>query len=92
MLYVLIGSRGDVTREQMMEVYPEHKVLLDDYVARGLLIEAGPFLNEEGGSMGIFRSAEAAEQFSKEDPFTRIGAVKEYKIYEWKTVVGSLTE
>jgi uncharacterized protein YciI len=39
------------------------------------------------GSMAIFRTREAAEQFAKEDPFILEGIVKSFVIKDWRDEV-----
>ena len=81
MKYVVIGVGTGATMEQLMAVYPRHKVLVEEMVKRGLVIGIGPFADR--GNMGIFRTKEAAEEFIKRDPFNLEGLVKEYTLREW---------
>jgi uncharacterized protein YciI len=67
--------------EQIMAVYPRHKVVVDAFVARGEVIGIGPFADR--GNMAIFRTREAAEAFVAEDPFVLEGLVKSVAIREW---------
>ena len=83
MLYVVIGTSAGKAREEIMAIYPRHKAFMEPLIARGELVGIGPFTDPEGGNMGLFRTREAAEAFSKLDPFLLEGAVKEYKIKEW---------
>ncbi len=78
---VVIGERADVTMEQIMAVYPRHKVVVDRFVAMGVVVGIGPF--SDRGNMAIFKNMAAAEQFVKEDPFIAEGMVKSYVIKEW---------
>ena len=50
-----------------MAVYPRHKAVVDAFVAKGEVIGIGPFADL--GNMAIFRTREAAEAFTKQDPF-----------------------
>ena len=82
MKFVVLGEPSGATMEQIMAVYPRHKALVDQFVARGDVIGIGPFENR--GNMAIFRSRTAAAQaFAKSDPFFSEGAVKEYQIKDW---------
>ena len=81
MKYVVIGVGTGAPMERIMEVYPRHKVLVNEMVGRGVVIGVGPF--SDRGNMGIFRTREAAEEFIKRDPFNLEGLVKEYTIREW---------
>ena len=81
MKYVVIGVGTGAPMERIMEVYPRHKVLVNEMVGRGVVIGVGPF--SDRGNMGIFRTREAAEEFVRRDPFNLEGLVKEYAIREW---------
>lgn len=83
MLFVVIGSRSGMTREEIMAIFPRHKAFLDQFIARGEVVGVGPFTDAGGGNMALFRSREAAEAFAKEDPFLLEGVVKEYQIKDW---------
>ena len=81
MKYVVIGESSGATMEQIMAVYPRHKALVDQFIARGDVIGIGPFDNR--GNMAIFRTREAAEAFVRDDPFALEGLVKSYSIRGW---------
>jgi len=81
MKYVVIGTPTGAAMEAIMKVYPRHKALVDQYVAKGVVIGIGPF--SDRGNMGIFRTREAAEEFARDDPFMLEGLVKDYVIREW---------
>ena len=83
MLYVVIGTGAGKSREEIMAVYPRHKAFLDEFIARGEVVGAGPFTDPAGGNMAIFRSREAAEAFAKNDPFLLEGVAREYQIKDW---------
>jgi uncharacterized protein YciI len=78
---VVIGESSGATMEQIMAVYPRHKALVEQFVARGEVIGIGPFADR--GNMAIFRSREAAEEFAAQDPFALEGLVKSYTIRDW---------
>lgn len=67
--------------EALMMVYPRHKAVVDQFVARGEVIGIGPFTDR--GNMAIFRTREAAEAFAKQDPFILEGLVKSFTIRDW---------
>jgi len=81
MKIVVIGEPSGATMQQIMTIYPKHKAIVDQYVARGDVIGIGPFDNL--GNMAIFRTREAAESFVSQDPFILEGLVKSYVIREW---------
>ena len=78
---VVIGESSGASMEQIMAVYPRHKALVDQFKARGEVIGIGPFADR--GNMAIFRTREAAEAFSRQDPFVLEGLVKSYVIRDW---------
>jgi len=51
-------------------------------MARGVLLSLGPF-TDRAGSMAIFTTLEAAEEFAAGDPFIRAGVVSGYHVREW---------
>jgi uncharacterized protein YciI len=79
---VVIGESSGASREAIMAVYPRHKMVVDKFVARGVVIGIGPFT--DGGNMAIFKTREEAEAFSREDPFILEGLVKSAVIKEWR--------
>jgi uncharacterized protein YciI len=82
---VVIGESSGVSMEQIRAVYPRHKVVVDEFVARGEVIGIGPF--SDLGNMAIFRTRAAAEEFVSRDPFNLEGLVKRYVIREWNDVM-----
>jgi len=81
MKFVVIGESSGASMDQIMAVYPRHKVVVDELVARGEVIGIGPF--SDRGNMAIFRTRKAAEEFVGRDPFNLEGLVKNYTIREW---------
>jgi uncharacterized protein len=78
---VVIGEASGATRDEIMKVYPRHKVVVDRFVGRGDVIGIGPFADR--GNMAIFRTHAAAEAFVQEDPFILEGLIKSYAIRDW---------
>ena len=85
MKYVVIGVGTGASMETVMSVYPRHKLLVDEFKERGVVIGIGPFTDR--GNMGIFRTREAAEEFVRRNPFSLEGLVKEYAIHEWNDTI-----
>lgn len=79
---VVIAQPSGASIDEIMSVYPRHKTIVDKYIASGDVIGIGPF--EDFGSMAIFRSKQAAEQFVAEDPFVLEGIVKSVVIKDWQ--------
>ena len=78
---VVIGESSGATMDQIMAVYPRHKVVVEAFIARGEVIGIGPFADR--GNMAIFRTRAAAEAFVAQDPFVLEGLVKSVVIREW---------
>lgn len=79
---VMIGESSGASMEAIMAVYPRHKRVVEKYVAQGVVLGIGPFLN--GGNMAIFKTRESAEAFAKEDPFILEGLLKSFTLKDWK--------
>ena len=79
---VIIGEGSGASLEVIMAVFPRHKAVVDEFKARGEIIGIGPFA-DRSGNMGIFRTRESAEQFSKQDPFILEGLIKSFVIRDW---------
>lgn len=84
---VVIGESSGATMEQVMAVYPRHKVFVDQFISRGDVIGIGPFTDR--GNMAIFRTRKAAEAFVAQDPFALAGLVKSYVIRDWNDTMPS---
>jgi uncharacterized protein len=78
---VVIGESSGVSRDTIMVVYPRHKAVVDKFIARGVVLGIGPFV--DGGNMAIFKTRADAEAFTKEDPFILEGLVKSFAIKDW---------
>jgi uncharacterized protein YciI len=78
---VVIGESSGASREAIMAVYPRHKIVVEKFIAQGVVLGIGPFTDR--GNMAIFKTREAAEAFSREDPFILEGVVKSIVIKDW---------
>ncbi len=79
---VLTYDTGSSTMEDIMKVFPKHKLYLEDFKKENTVIGIGPFKDRKG-SMGIFLDIETATKFSKDDPFVIEGIAKNVQIREW---------
>jgi uncharacterized protein YciI len=62
---------------------------LDEFHDRGELLLVGAFGNpQEEGSMAIFTTMAAAEEFAKGDPFVTNGVVARWYIRQWNEIYG----
>jgi uncharacterized protein YciI len=68
--------------------FPAHKARLDDFHARGTLLMVGTFGDPQAeGSMAIFTTRAAAEEFVEGDPFVLNGVVRAWHIREWNEIL-----
>jgi uncharacterized protein len=84
MKYVLFYESGDDLQTKAPLHFPAHSAYGQSFHEAGTLIAYGPFGNpEDEGSMAIFTTREAAEQFARDDPFVLNGVVGSWTIREW---------
>jgi len=75
-------SSGGMARAR--EVFPRHSAYAEEFGKTGDLLLIGTFADPVAdGSMGIFRSREAAERFVANDPFILEGVVARWRILDW---------
>jgi uncharacterized protein len=82
--YVLFYESADDLLTKAPVHLPAHSACLRDFHARGTLLLTGPFGNpQEEGSMSVFTTREAAEEFAEGDPFVLEGVVRNWYVREW---------
>jgi len=81
MRYVLFYETGDLSLA--VENFPAHRARYTEFMDRGVLLSLGPF-TDGGGSMAVFTSREAAEEFAAGDPFVLRGVVSKWHVREWR--------
>jgi uncharacterized protein len=87
MFVVLYESADDVISKAPAH-FPAHKARLDAFHERGDLVMVGTFGDPQAeGSMAVFRSREAAEEFVREDPFVLNGVVRAWQLREWNEIL-----
>jgi uncharacterized protein len=87
---VLYESADDVA-SKAPPVFPAHAVRLREFRDRGTLLMVGTFGDPQAeGSMAIFSTREAAEEFVKDDPFVLEGVVRKWTIREWNESLAEL--
>lgn len=75
-------SDGGMARAR--EAFPRHSAFVDEFAKSGDLLMIGTFADPVAdGSMGIFRTREAAERFVASDPFIVEGVVARWRILDW---------
>ena len=88
MKYVVFYEPADDVMSKAPAHFPAHRARLDEFHGRGTLLMVGTFANpQEEGSMSIFTSREAAEEFVSGDPFVRNGVIRNWIIREWDEVL-----
>jgi uncharacterized protein YciI len=90
--FVVISSAGPKrdlskgTREQPL--WDEHAAFIDQLVAEGFILIAGPFV-DEGGSMLIVNANDANEvrQKLENDPWMKHGILKPESVKRWQIFI-----
>jgi uncharacterized protein YciI len=83
--YEQLGPGG---MAQAIEVYPRHTAYAKEFGASGDLLLIGTFADPvTDGSMGVFRSREAAERFVANDPFITEGVIVGWRVLDWNADV-----
>ncbi len=83
---LLYRSAPDVMAKAPIH-FPAHKERLDAFQRRGDLIAVGTWADPREGSMAVFRTRAAAEEFARDDPFVKNGVVSGYEIKDWNEVL-----
>ncbi len=87
---VLLYECADDVMSKIPVHYPAHSERVDEFHRRGTLLMTGPFGDPQTeGSMAIFTTREAAEDFIAEDPFVLNGVVRGWQIREWHEVLSA---
>ena len=88
MKYVLFYDSADNVAARAPAHYEAHCARLDDFRARGVLLMVGTFADPQAdGSMSVFTTREAAEEFAQDDPFVRNGVVRAWRVKEWNEIL-----
>jgi uncharacterized protein len=88
MKYVLLYESADDVMSRAPAHLPAHSERLQEFHGRGDLLMVGAFGDpQREGSMGIFTSREAAEEFVAGDPFVINGVVRRYEIRDWDEIL-----
>ncbi len=89
MKHVLFYASADDVASKAPAHFLAHKARLDEFHARGDLLLVGTFADaQRDGSMSIFRTREAAEEFAAGDPFVLNGVVREWRVLDWNEILG----
>ena len=88
MRYVVLYTSAPNVMEKAPAHYPAHSARVDEFHARGDLLQVGLFGDpQHQGSMAVFRTREAAEEFVTGDPFVLEGVVAEHELREWDEIL-----
>jgi uncharacterized protein YciI len=86
--YVLFYESADDVASKAPAHFAAHVLRYSEFQAQGTLLMLGTFANaQDEGSMAIFTTREAAEEFVKGDPFVVNGVVRAWHIREWNEVL-----
>jgi uncharacterized protein len=86
--YVVLYTSAEGVAERAPAHFEAHRAHWRRFLDSGELLEIGAFGDPQAqGSMAIFNSREAAEQFAKEDPFVLNGVVSSWELREWNEVL-----
>jgi uncharacterized protein YciI len=85
--YVLFYESADDVRAKAPLHFPAHRARWEAFRTGGTLLLIGPFANPQEGSMAIFTTREAAEEFARGDPFVLNGVVRDWYIREWNEAI-----
>jgi uncharacterized protein YciI len=88
MKYVVFYESGDDVASKAPLHCPAHREWIAEFHARGTLLMVGPFGNpQDEGSMAVFSTREAAEEFANGDPFVVNGLVGNWYVREWNEIL-----
>lgn len=86
--YVLLYESADDVASKAPAHFPAHGERLKEFHGNGSLLMVGTFADPQAdGSMAIFATREAAEEFVREDPFVLNGVVRDWRVLEWNEVL-----
>ena len=84
MKYVLFYESADDVRARAPAQFPAHQARYQEFHSRGDLLMLGTFEDpQRDGSMAIFRTRLAAEEFATGDPFVTNGVVRSWHVRGW---------
>jgi uncharacterized protein len=85
--YVLTYESAEDVREKAPLHFAAHRARWQEFLDRGTLLLIGTFTDLEG-SMAVYATREAAEEFAQTDPFVLNGVVCGWRIREWNEAIG----
>jgi uncharacterized protein YciI len=86
--YVVFYEPAEDVMSRAPEHFPAHSERIGEFHARGDILMVGTFGDpQREGSMAIFPTREAAEEFVAGDPFVLNGVVRRHELREWNEVL-----
>jgi uncharacterized protein YciI len=86
--YVLFYEPADDVLTRAPEHFPAHSKRIEEFHARGDILMVGTFGDpQRQGSMAVFPTRAAAEEFVAGDPFVLNGVVRRHELREWDEVL-----
>ncbi len=86
--YVLFYESADDVRSKAPLHFAAHCARWAGFRSAGTLLMIGTFADPQTeGSMGIFTTRDAAEEFARDDPFVLNGVVRRWYIREWNEAI-----
>ena len=94
MIYAIICKDKPGSLETRKETRPEHLAWLSELNAQGSLKFAGPFLDDDGNSLGSLVAIEAedraqAEAIAANDPYAIAGLFQTVEVHPWNWVLNN---
>lgn len=86
MKYVLFYESAPDVATKASQHFAAHRALWASRQQAGTLLLIGPFADATG-TMAVFTTREAAEEFAKDDPFVLNGVVASWSIKEWNEAI-----
>jgi uncharacterized protein len=84
---VLLYESAEGVREKAPLHFAAHRARWQEFLDQGTLLQIGTFSDLEG-SMAVFATREAAEEFAQTDPFVLNGVVRSWRVREWNEAIG----
>jgi uncharacterized protein len=82
--YVLFYESADDVLTKAPTHFAAHTARGREFHERGSLVAYGPFADaQQDGSMAVFTTRDAAEEFAHGDPFVLNGVVRDWHVREW---------
>lgn len=90
MLIALIAKDKDGALQTRKDNRDAHLAYID---STGVVVQAGPFLDAEGGMCGSLvildvADMEAAQEWAAHDPYAKAGLFASVELIQWKKVIG----